>query len=212
MARNNSNKGSFHFNNMEKMNKNFMYNNLTRSNCYNSRFAGSNFNYVCFRGAHFKSCDFYGCTFKGAEFIGTNLKSSKFRNAEFEDTIFEGVNLDGVDFRDAKFVNTTFLFTDISKAKNLNPSLLGIRVLDEMPEVNISKELEEAIKASMNNEFVKKSRVLDMKDGSINLLNIETLLAQFSEETLIKGFNLMETEIKNDFHTLSYIIKFMKNI
>ena len=35
--------------------KNFMYKNLERSNCYNCNFAGSTFDFVSFRGAHFKS-------------------------------------------------------------------------------------------------------------------------------------------------------------
>lgn len=208
MARNNSVKGNFHYNNAEKQNKNFMYKNLTRSNCYNSSFAGSKFDFVSFRGAHFKSCDFYGCSFKRAEFVGTNLKNSKFRAAEFENTVFDSVNLDGVDFRDAKFKNVIFIFTDVNKAKNLPFGDSNIRVLDEVPEIEISEELENAVKGAMNNKFVKASRVLDTKDGGLNILNLSILLEEFTEEQLIEGFEKMELEIDRDFCTLSYLFRF----
>jgi len=58
MARNNSVSGNFNYNNIEKKDKNFMYKNLERSNCYNCNFTNSNFDFVSFRGAHFKLCIF----------------------------------------------------------------------------------------------------------------------------------------------------------
>lgn len=210
MARNNSVKGNFHYNNTEKQNKNFMYKNLTRSNCYNSSFAGSNFNFTSFRGAHFKSCDFYGCSFKQAEFIGTNLKNSKFRTATFENAIFDSVNLDEVDFRDAKFINTIFINTDVNKAKNLPWGDPNVKVLEEAPEIHISEELENAVRNAMTNEFVKASRVLDTKDGGLNTLNLSILLEDFTEEQLINGFNTMKDEIEREFCTLSYLTRFFK--
>ena len=210
MARNNSVKGNFHYNKVEKMNKNFMYNNLARSNCYGSSFAGSNFNFVSFRGAHFKSCDFYGCTFRSAEFIGTNLKNSKFRHAKFDNTLFEEVNLDGVDFRDAEFKDVIFVGCDLSKCTNLAIDALNVTVYEEMPQLNISEELETAIKNAMTNKFIKASRVLDMKDGSINPIKIAILQDKYSEEVLVKGFNDMAEAIDRDFHTLSYLIRFFK--
>ena len=211
MARNNSVKGNFHYNKAEKMNKNFMYNNLARSNCYASSFAGSNFNFVSFRGAHFKSCDFYGCTFKGAEFIGTNLKNSKFRHAKFENTIFEEVNLDNVDFRDAEFKDVIFVGCDLSKCTNLGVDVLNITVFDEMPELQISVELENSINKALANKFIKASRVLDTKEGKINTVKIYLLQKQFSEEDLIKGFNVMGEEIDREFHTLSYLLRFFRS-
>ena len=202
---------SFKYNNIEKINKNFMYKDLRRSNCYNSNFTDSNFNYVSFRGAHFKSCDFYGCTFTYAEFIGSNLKKSKFKNAIFENTIFEGVNLDGVDFKGAKFTNVIFVGTDIEKASNIKAKKADIRVFDEMPNLEISENLKEAIENAMNNEHVKKSRVLDNKEGKINLLSVMILLENFDEESLIKGLNKFSSELEKDFCTLSYIIKTLEN-
>lgn len=211
MAKNNSVKGNFHFNNAEKTNKNFMYKNLTRSNCYNSSFAGSNFNFVSFRGAHFKSCDFYGCTFSSSEFIGTNLKNSKFRHGKFENTIFEGANLAEVDFRDAVFKNVIFVNCNLNECRNLPFDAENIRVFEEMPELNISEDLKNAIFFAMENEFIKKSRVLDTKDGGINPINLLVLTEKFSEEVLINGFNEMKETIDKDFCTLSYLFKYFKN-
>lgn len=212
MAKNQSVKGNFNYNNIEKKDKNFMYKNLRRSNCYNCNFSNSNFNFASFRGAHFKSCDFSKCTFTWAELIGTNLKGSNLKGAKFENTVFDSVNLDGVDFKDAEFKNTIFLGTDMEKAKNLNIKAAGIKIFAEMPQIDISDDLRNAVVNSMKNKYVKESRVLDTKDGSLNLLNLMILLDQFSEETLIKGLNIIEVELDKDFCTLSYIIKFIEKL
>lgn len=210
MARNQSVKGNFHYNNIEKKDKNFMYQNLQRSNCYNSDFSNSNFDYVSFRGAHFKSCRFLQCTFRWAEFIGTNLKGSNMSDAVFENTIFDSANLDGVNFRDAKFSNTIFLSTDIEKAKNLDSKNPNIKILHEMPQLEISAELAKAVENAMKNEYVKKARVFDTKDGTFNLLNLMILLDTFDEATLIKGLNIIVVQLDRSFYTLSYVIKLLK--
>ena len=211
MARNQSVIGNFNYNNIEKKGKNFMYKNLERSNCYNCDFSNSNFDYVSFRGAHFKLCIFSECSFKWAEFIGTNLKDSNFKNAVFENTIFDSAKLEGANFKDAEFINTIFLCTDVEKAKYLNIKSAGIKVLKEMPALEISEALQNAVVKAMNNKYVKAARVFDTKDGSLNPLNIMLLLENFEEKTLIKGLNIIEAELDKEFYTLSYIIRFLKN-
>ena len=211
MARNQSVKGNFKYNNIEKKNKNFMYKNLERSNCYNCDFSNSNFDYVSFRGAHFKSSRFSECTFKWAEFIGTNLKGSNFKNAVFENAIFDSVNLEGVNFEDAEFKNTIFLSTDVLKAKNLNVKNANIKIFNEMPQLEISDELRKSVENVMKNDYVKHARVLDTKEGDLNLLNLMVLLENFDEETLIIGLNKIEVELDKEFYTLSYIVKLLQN-
>ena len=211
MGKNQSVKGNFTYNNIEKIGKNFMYKNLERSNCYNSDFSGSSFDYVSFRGAHFKSCVFFECTFKWAEFIGANLKDSDFQNTVFENAIFDSVNLDGADFKDAEFKNTIFLSTDVTKAKNFNIKNSEIKIFNKMPELKISEELRIAVINVMKNKHVKAARVLDTKDGGINIINLMILLENFDEETLIKGLNIIKEQLSCDFYTLSYIVKFLKN-
>ncbi|GKZ02303.1 pentapeptide repeat-containing protein [Paraclostridium bifermentans] len=144
------------YNKIQKLNKNFMYQDLKRSNCYNSDFSGSNFDFTSLRGAHFKSCNFYGCTFKNAELIGSNLKKSKLKKAKFENTVFDSVNLEGVDFSGAQFKNTIFLSTDLSKAVNIKFNSSDVKIFDEMPKLDVSEKLEDSIKLAMQNEFVKK--------------------------------------------------------
>ena len=212
MVKEKYNNGNFNYENIEKKDKNFMYKNLEKSNCYNCNFSGSNFDYVNFRGAHFKSTSFLNCSFKWAEFIGTNFKKSNFKNANFENTIFDSVRIDGVDFKNAKFKNTIFISTDISKARNLNINNPEIRVFDEMPKIEISEELKNAALNSFNNKFVKASRVLDTKEGNLNYLNIMILLENFDEKTLIDGLNYITDTLNRDFYTLSYLIKFIKNM
>lgn len=210
MARNQSVTGNFHYNNIEKKDKNFMYQNLQRSNCYNSNFSNSNFDYVSFKGAHFKSCKFFQCTFRWAEFIGTNLKDSNMSDAVFENTIFDSANLDGVNFKNAKFNNTIFLSTDIDKAKNLDSKNPNIKIFHEMPQLEISTELEKAVENVMKNEYVKQARVFDTKEGNFNLLNLMILLEIFDETTLIKGLNIIEVQLDRAFYTLSYVIKLLE--
>ncbi|MGL5346305.1 MAG: pentapeptide repeat-containing protein [Peptostreptococcaceae bacterium] len=195
------------YNKAKKMDKNFMYQDLKRSNCYNTDFSNSNFNFTSLRGAHFKSCNFYGCSFKSAEIIGANLKRSKFKNAKIEDTVFDGVNLEEVDFIGAKFKNVIFVNTDITKAKNLDISSSQIKVLETMPQLDMSERLEKAIKSAMENKYVKKSRTLDTKDGGINTISIMILLDKFKEKQLIDGLILIGEKMDKEFCTLSYIIK-----
>lgn len=199
------------YNKASKMDKNFMYQDLKRSNCFNCDFSKSNFNFTSLRGAHFKGCNFFGCTFKSAEFVGSNLKNSKFPRAKFEDTIFEGAKLDGVDFNAATFKNVIFVNTDISKASNLNFKENEVRIFDEMPVLEISQKLENAIKTAMENKFVKKSRTLDTKDGDINSISIMILLEKFSEQRLADGLIILSDKIDRDFCTLSYIIKSLES-
>lgn len=195
------------YNKIQKLNKNFMYQDLKRSNCYNSDFSGSNFDFTSLRGAHFKSCNFYGCTFKNAELIGSNLKKSKLKKAKFENTVFDSVNLEGVDFSGSQFKNTIFLSTDLSKAVNIKFKSSDVKIFDEMPKLDVSEKLEDSIKLVMKNEFVKKSRTLDTKDGEINSISIMILLENFKEKQLIDGLLLISEKMDKEFWTLSYIIK-----
>lgn len=201
-----------HYKNAEKKKKNFMYQDLKRSNCYGTDFTESNFDCASFRGAHLKGCDFYGCSFKHAEFVGTNLKKSKFREARFENVVFEGVNLDGADFRGAVFINVIFIGTDLAKASHLHFDPTQVEVYEAMPEIKISEALDAAIWSAMNNnEFVKNSRVLDTKEGKINTVSVIRLLESFDEETLIKGLKIVEEKMDKNFCILSYIMRFLEN-
>lgn len=212
MAINRSVPENFVYDNTSKLNKNFVYKNLRRSKCYNCDFTGSNFDFTSLRGAHFKKCNFYGCSFKEAEFIGSNLKGCKFRTAMFEDAIFEGAILANADFRDAKFINTIFVGCDLSTVKSLDINSPKIRVYDEMPALEISSELEEAIVSAMENTYIKKSRVLDTKEGTINPLSVMILQERFGDEILIEGMKYVKDKIDRDFHTLSYISRIIKNM
>lgn len=210
MANNRNIQTSFHYENTEKKDKNFMYNNLKRANCYNCNFSGSNFDFTSLRGAHFKKCGFIKCSFRNAEFIGSNLKGCKFKNAIFENTVFEGANLDAADFKDAEFKNVIFVGTDVTKARNLNTNNPEIKVYDEMPELEISDELKEAVDKAMENKFIKAARVFDTKDGKINTITMMTLLDKFDEKKLIRALNILTEDIDRDFHTVSYIVKKIK--
>lgn len=210
MSKTKADNDAFHYNNIEKKDKNFMYKNLRRSNCYNCNFAGCNFNFVSFRGAHFKTCSLMNCSFKGTEFIGTNFKNSKFKDSKFEDAIFEGVNLDGTDFTRAEFKNTIFVQTDVTNARNLNVENPEIRIFEEMPKIEISDQLRNAVNSLMNNKYVKTSRIFDNKEGNLNTLTVMILLEHFSEEVLVNALEKIKDQFDRDFHTISYVIKLIE--
>jgi hypothetical protein len=100
----------------------------------------------------------------------------------------------------------------VEKAKNLKIDSPGIKIINEMPQLEISEKLRVALLNVMKNKYVKASRVLDTKDGGLNILNIIILLENFDEATLIKGLNIIQTQLDRDFYTLSYIIRFIQNL
>ena len=212
MALNKSEQNNFCYDNADKSNKNFRYNNFFKAKCYACDFSNSHFEYASFRGAHFKKCNFFRGNFTCAEFIGSNLKGSKFKEAKFSNTIFEGANLNGVDFNGAKFNKTIFVGCDLSSSKNLNLNHPEIKIFDSMPEFNISDELKDAINVAMENEYVKRSRIFDTKDGDINGLTFMLLSELFDEKTLIEGMHYLKFEVDKDFYTLSYVVKLINEM
>lgn len=198
------------FKNAEKKNKNYMYQNLQKSKSFNSNYSSSNFDYACFRGAHLKSCQFNACHFTGAEFIGANLKGSQFKEAEFMNTVFEGTKLEGTDFKGALFDHTYFVSCNVESAINLDLEDSGIKVFSEMPELNLNPLLFAEIEKLMENQYVKKARVLDTKDKKMNTISVMILLDCFSEEELIQTLPKMNALFDRDFYTLSYIIKMIR--
>lgn len=200
------------FNNVEKKNKSYMHQNLQKSKCFNCDFSNSNFDNVSFRGAHMKSCNFFGASFKSTEFVGTNLKGSDFRNAVFENAVFEGAKMEEVNFRGASFKNTFFIQTNLDSVKGIDQYNPEIRIYNEMPTVEMSSELTEIIEKLMANEFIKKSRVLDTKDKTINTISVIILLEKFGEEVLLNHLGKIEKHIDRDFYTLSYIMRCIEKV
>lgn len=198
--------------NTEKKQKSFMYQNLQKSKCFNVNFSKGNFNYASFRGAHMKACNFSGCTFVETEFVGSNLKESQFRNAHFENTLFEGSKLESVDFKGATFKNVIFVDTELNQVLNLDISNPEIKIYENMPELPMSEALEKAVAIFMENDFVKRSRVLDNKNKQINTVSILRLLDHYAEDYLIAQFMKHAGLIDKDFYTLSYLIKRFKSI
>ncbi|MGL4736029.1 MAG: pentapeptide repeat-containing protein [Cellulosilyticaceae bacterium] len=193
------------YSNRKKVNTDFKGKDLRRSNCFGCDFSNSQFDETSFRGAQFKSCNFSGCTFDGAELVAANLKKSSFKQVKFVNTLFDTVNLESVDFEGATFENVIFVGTDVSKAMNLDLTNQDVQIFDEMPELEMSKELEKAVQGLLKNEFVKYARVLDTKEGQVSAISVMRLLEQFDEATLIEGLKKIKKSITQDFCTLNTI-------
>ncbi|MCT4592685.1 MAG: pentapeptide repeat-containing protein [Anaeromicrobium sp.] len=187
---------------------NFMYKDFEKSESYRSNFSECNFNYATLRAAKFKFCNFDNATFSGTEFIGTNLRGSTFRNAIFEDTIFNSTQLDKTNFYGATFKNVYFLCSNINIAKNLNADSNNITILTKMPDIkDFTSELLDIVEKLRNNDIIRRSKVLHLKNKRINTLSLSMLKSDFTEEMLIKALPLLASKITLQFHTLSYLKK-----
>lgn len=195
------------FNNMDKRGKHFQYHNFQKQDYFNTDFSHSNMDFTNFRGAHFKSCNFTACSFKWSSFVGTNLKGSMFANAVFESAVFEGAKLDGADFKLAQFQNVIFVETQIEKAINLDETHPGIRVFEKMPQIQLSDELVSVVQGLLLNQWIKRSRVLDTKDGKINTISMMLLIERYGEAVIIQALRKIEPLLDRDFYTLSYLMK-----
>jgi len=194
------------YSNRKKLNADFSKKDLKRSNCYNTNFTGSDFSFSSLKGAQFKNCNFSECKFDASEFVATNLRNSKFTNVALKNVIMDSVNLDGVNFENATFDNVIISNCDITKAINLDTTTEGIRFFETTPSLAISERLERAIRSCKKNEYIKKSGVLDTKEGEINSLSVLLLLEVFSEEILISSLSKLKTSIDENFCTLSSFI------
>ena len=191
----------------QKTNADFTAKDLRRSNCFNCDFSGSHFDQASFRGAQFKSCEFSGSTFNGAELAAVNFKNSSFKQVAFENTLFDSVHLEGANFEGATFKNVIFVNTDLSQAIQLDLSGQDVKIFDQMPELDIDRDLERAAKVAMKNEFVKYARVLDTKEGRVSPISMMRLLEIFDEETLSIGLRKIKQDMNKDFCTLHTIIE-----
>ena len=139
-------------------------------------------------------------------FINENIELNKSFKIESSDQhhiekVMRNKNGDQIICVDLKHIQYLCLIENVQEG-----TILPIEKLD------INNELEMAILSAMENEYIKKSRVLDTKDGSINGLSIMILKERFSEETLIKGMKYIKENIDRDFHTLSYISRIIKSM
>lgn len=193
------------YKNKQKVGVDFSHKDLRRSNCYNCNFSESQFTEVSFRGAQFKACKFNDATFTGAELVAANFKNSQFKGAKFENVLFDNVNLENVDFEGATFTQVIFVGTDVTKALNMDLSGQGIQVFEQMPTLDMSKELQKAVVAAMTNEYIKYARVLDTKEGKVSPISMMLLLQEFDEETLIKGLKHLKKSVDQNFSTLGFV-------
>lgn len=76
--------------------------------------------------------------------------------------------------------------------------LIGYTFYVSKKEIEISEELEKAIKKAKKNIYILKSKVLNKE-------TIQILLDDFSEEKLIKGLNFAYKNINKDFKALQYL-------
>lgn len=201
----------FSYNNEERIKRNFLYKDFSRSNSYNTRFTCSNFSYVNFYKSTMKYCGFNGGTFVGTEFKNANLRGSKFKGAFFKDVLFYYSKLDKVSFQNAKFENVIFVGTSIKNARGIKKSTPGITFFDTNPNIHVIGDVKKVIYEALENKYIKNSEVLCFrKKHKLNTVNILRLHQKFTEHTLILGLKKAKEKINKQFHTLSYLVAFIE--
>ena len=204
----------FSYKNTERTHGNFMYKNFHKSKSYNTRFTGSDFSFANFSKSTMKYCGFNGSTFNGTEFKNSNLRGCRFKGAQFNDVVFFNTRLNNAKFINAQFNNVYFINTSIKKCYGISKETPGIIFINNHPSNHkISSNLYNTIlDCNKNNHIYNSETLIFHKKKRLNYVNITRLLAKFSEEQIIKGLQIAADSIKNDFFTLSYLIKIIDKI
>lgn len=160
-----------------------------------------------------KFCGFNGVAFYDTEFKNSNFKGSRFIGAEFKNVIFYNTKLDKATFKNAKFENVIFISTSLKNARGINGNTKGIQIINSVPKVYISNDLEKVINRAQKNIYIKNSQTLIFKKkGKINAINIIKLQKEFNEHELLLGLSEAEKLISKNFYTLSYLSKIIKKV
>lgn len=201
----------FSYKGEERTDRNFLYKDFNKSDSIHSRFTRSNFSFVNFNKASMKYCGFNGATFVGSEFKHAKLTGSRFNGAVFKDTLFYHTKLERASFHGATFDNVIFFGTSIRNVRGLSPDTPGIRIIITPPKLELSKDLKEAIDLALCNVHIKESETLRFrKQQRDNTINLMLLQERFAEADLIHGLKIARNKINKGFHTLSYLIGFIK--
>lgn len=205
------NRKIFSYNNQDRRGSNFQYKDFEKTISYHTDFSGVNFNYASLRAAHMKYCNFNDASFIGTEFVGTNLRGSTFKKAHFKNAIFNCTILDKTNFTGAVFENCLFIGTKIEDVRGLDNTAGGIKVITQnSAKDEFSDELIEVIQRLRNNDIIRRSHTLHIKNNKINAIYVHELLQEYSEEDLIALLPKTVDYITTQFYTLSYLKVLLK--
>ena len=203
------NKKPFSYINKEVMNKNFQNKDFNKTSSYHSNFSHSIFENTSFLSAKFKWSSLYQVTFKNCTITGAH-----FKKCNFENSIFEGCLIRGSVFENCKMEGASFknCYMDLSQFKKY-PNLIFSDCYDKhLTKEMFSQELLDTVESLRNNDFIRRSMVLLIKNKKINLLALKKLVDAFGEDLLIKNLPIIQNIIKNQFYTLSYLEKILSDL
>lgn len=75
-----------------------------------------------------------------------------------------------------------------------------------------SQQLLAVVETLRNNDFIRHSMVLVIKNKKINLIALKKLVDKFGEKTLVVLLPKLPNIIKNQFYTLSYLEKMLSDL
>lgn len=213
MSTNDKNKKAFSYKHFDRRQKNFLYKNFNKSSSFMSNFSETTFENSSFIGTKFKICSFYGAKFDSCLLQGSLFRKCNLTNAIFENTIILSSIFDKTKLKNCKFNNCRILHG--KKLKTLIPekNLVNTLFLEKFPDIkNFNDNLIQIIESLRANDYIRRSGTLHRKKGLLNTISIDILVSQFDELFLIESLPKLLTLITREFHTLSYIQKFLYKI
>lgn len=139
---------------------NFARSNLTEANLRESRFAQTDFSDTNLFGANLRSAQL-----KSAIFTDVLLDEADCREAQFVDTRFVRVSMIDSEFRGTSFQNVAFVETDITRAKDMDPTQQAALVKNQQQAIASSQAELEARVVEVTQNRSKLQEWVDILDS-----------------------------------------------
>lgn len=191
----------------------FIHKNFNKTDSYHTNFSGATFENVAFVGAKFMFCAFYGavfdnCYIRGALFRGCNLGGAVFRNSIISATVYDRCKFSDVKFESCKIISSTKIEEFLQPACFVN-----VEFLSKYPDAEeFSPELVELVESLRKNDFIRRSSVLHRKKQQLDTVSMRTLIENFGEDFLIQNLGRLPDFVVKEFHSLSYIMHFLRKL
>lgn len=203
------NKKPFSYINREVMSKNFQNKDFNKTNSYQSNFSHSIFENTSFLATKFKWSAFFETTFKNCTITGAHFKNCNFQNSSFDGCLIRASVFENCKMKEASFKNC---YIDLAQFKKYPYLDLSTCYTQPLTTEIFSPQLLDVVESLRNNDFIRRSMVLLIKNKKINLIALKKLVDKFGENMLINSLPMLPNLIKNQFYTLSYIEKILSDL
>ncbi len=184
---------------------------IAKSQMYNVSFAGLTINNVNFKGSIITRSSFRNTIITDCEFLGTNLSRCSFKNAIIKNSVFLGTKLTDTNFSNTVFENVIFVTQRFDDCKNLSLSYGTNKIITQIVELELSKELQKQIDKYHDLSKDKITHILKFNNSKYNFLHISMLLSSFTQKELSYALNELIQNNNFDIPTVFALKKACEN-